>query len=142
LPVYAERAGLLGAGLLLGDPTAGSLKYFVNEKEAVDFGVGVSDELTLIGDYLWHGWNLLPQPTHGPLGFYFSLGGRLEFQDKTDVGIRTMAGLSYWPQGKRPLKHPVEFFLELGPVLQVAPETRGHLDGGFGLRVYFSPRKS
>ena len=48
--------------------------------------------------------------------------------------IRTMLGLSYWPH----LKHPVELFLELGPVYRVTPSpVRVRPDGSFGARWYF-----
>lgn len=130
-----ERAGQLGLGVLLGDPTSASAKYFVTETQAVDAGVGVSQTLTLHADWVWHGWDLAPQPKKGKLGASISLGGRLETQRDTDFGIRTLLGLSYWPSA---FKRPAEFFLELGPVFRVAPEVRVRIDGGFGVRVYFS----
>lgn len=137
VPAAAQEARQLGVGVLLGDPTSGSLKYWLNDTEAVDFGIGVSEDLVLHADYVYHGWDLLPQTTRGKLAAYGALGGRLEFEDHTDFGIRTMAGLSYWPKFKR----PVEFFLELGPVVRLTEGARVTVDGGFGLRFYFEPRK-
>lgn len=133
------RAGQLGLGVMLGDPIAGTLKYFVTDKSAVDFGIGASQDLVLIADYVWHGWTLLPQPKRGQLGVYLSGGPRLEMEDPTDFGIRTMAGLSYWPKLKT---RTAEFFLELGPVYRLTPApVRVRVDGGFGVRVYFSPSR-
>ncbi|MBI3552015.1 MAG: hypothetical protein HY077_05805 [Elusimicrobia bacterium] len=134
----APAPGDLGLGLLLGDPTAGTAKYFLTKSQAVDFGVGVSEDLTLIGDYVFHGWDLLPQSKRGELSAYASLGARLEMLRDTDFGVRTMLGLSYWPHFKR----STEFFLELGPAFRVAPYARVRIDGGFGLRVYFAPLRA
>jgi hypothetical protein len=129
-------AGLLGLGVLLGDPTAGTAKYWFDDRQAVVAGIGVSQNLLLYSDYVFHGWELLPQSKRGRLAAYAAIGGRLEFMDETDFGIRLLPGLSYWPNFKR----PVEFFLEVGPVIRLTNGTRVRVDGGVGLRVYFSPR--
>lgn len=133
---FAAEKGDFGLGGVVGDPTGATAKYFLSSRQALGAGVGVSDTLTLIADYSWHAWNVLPQPKRGELGLYASLGGRLETQKHTDFGIRTLAGLSYWPRFKR----KAEFFLELGPVFRVAPDVRVRIDGGFGLRVYLAGR--
>ena len=114
---------------------AASAKYFLTGRDALDLGFGISDDVTFIADYVWHGWNLLPQPERGPLALSLSAGPRLELHDQLDFGIRTMVGLSYWPK----LKRPTEFFCELGPVYRVVPNVRVRVDGGVGLRVYFTP---
>ena len=137
VPAAAQQAGQLGLGLLLGDPTSGSLKYWINDVEAVDAGIGVSQNLVLHSDYVYHGWELLPQSKRGRLAAYGALGGRLEFMDETDFGIRVMPGLSYWPT----LKRPAEFFIEIGPVVRLTNGVRVRIDGGFGLRFYFESRR-
>ncbi len=135
VPAAAQQAGQLGVGAVLGDPTGAVAKYFFNDRDAVDFGLGVSDTLVLWADYSLHAWELLPQPAHGRLGAYVSVGGRFESQTPSDFGIRTLGGLSYWPH----LKHPVELFLELGPTFRVTPApTRVRVDGSFGARWYFA----
>ena len=138
VPAAAQRAGMLGMGLLLGDPTSGSLKYWLDDTQAIDAGVGVSQDLVLHADYLYHGWDLLPQPQRGSLAAYMAFGGRLEMEDPTDFGLRVLPGLSYWPK----LKRPYEFFLELGPVFRLTNGARVTVDGGFGLRFYFTPRSA
>lgn len=131
----ARAPGSLGVGPIVGDPTGATAKYFIKEDHALDFGLGVSHTLTLWADYVWHGWEALPQPGKGPLALYLAAGPRLETQNETDFGIRTMAGLSYWPRFKR----TYEFYLELGPVYRLAPDVRVRIDGGFGVRYYFAP---
>lgn len=135
--LLAAQAGDLGLGGVVGDPTGATAKYFLSPRQSLSAGVGVSETLTLFADSTWHAWNVLPQPKRGELGLYASLGGRLEMQKHTDFGIRTLAGLSYWPR----LKRKAEFFLELGPVFRVAPDARVRIDGGFGLRVYLGRRE-
>jgi hypothetical protein len=123
----------LGFGLLIGDPTAGTAKYFLDERQALSLGIGVSQDFTAIADYQYHFWNLLPQPSRGALALYGSLGARLETRRYNNALLRAMPGLSYWPNFKRSF----EFFLELGPGLRIAPDpVRWRLEGGFGLRVY------
>ena len=133
----APKPGDWGAGLTLGDPTVGGVKYFLSPRQAVALGIGVSQDFNVIGDYLLHDWDLLPQPKRGDLGLYGGVGGRLEMKAYNNMVIRTMAGLSYWPRFKR---RDFEFFAELGPAYRIAPDLHWRLDGGFGLRVYFPAR--
>ena len=135
-PSVATRDGLLGMGILLGDPTAGTVKYWIDDIQAIAGGIGVSENLLLYADYVFHGWDLIPQPKRGRLAAYAAIGGRLEFTDDTDFGLRALPGVSYWPHFKR----PVEFFLEVGPTFRLTKGLRVRAEGGFGLRVYFTPR--
>lgn len=133
----APSGGELGAGPLIGDPIAASAKYFIDPRQAVDLGLGVSaDELNVIGDYAYHFWGLLPQPKTGALALYAGAGARLEMAADNDFLARAPVGLSYWPKLKR---RRIEFFLELGPAFRIAPDVHWRLDGGFGLRDYFLP---
>jgi len=133
-PAPGPKPGSLGIGILLGDPTSASFKYWLDGRQAIDAGVGVSENLVLHGDYVYHGWELTPQPSRGRLAAYLALGGRLEFEDQTDFGIRLVPGLSYWP---RMATRSAELFLELGPVIRLTNGVRGTVDGGFGFRFYF-----
>lgn len=132
----APAEGELGAGFLIGDPTGGTAKYFFDPRQSVDAALAVSDGFTLIGDYSYHFWDVLPQPKKGELAAYASAGVRLETVGYNNVLFRALGGLSYWPKFKRPF----EFFLELGPGLRVAPDIRWRMEGGFGLRAYFLPK--
>lgn len=136
-PAPGPKPGALGIGILLGDPTSASFKYWLDDRQAIDAGVGVSESLVLHGDYMYHGWELTPQPSRGRLAAYVGLGGRLEFEDKTDFGIRVVPGLSYWPK----ISRSAELFIELGPVIRLTNGVRGTVDGGFGFRFYFEPRR-
>jgi len=138
-PASAQQKGQLGLGILLGDPTSGTAKYFLDDKNAFDFGIGWSADVVLHADYVWHGWELIPDPSRGKLAAYAAIGPRFETQRDFDFGIRTMLGLSYFPHLKRRV---VEFFVELGPCFRLEPTpARVRVDGGFGLRYYFSRKK-
>lgn len=135
--VWAQRAGLFGAGVTLGDPTGLSLKYWLDETKAVDAGVGFSGDAAFYGDFLWHSYDLLPQPDRGRLGAYVGAGPRIETERReTALGIRTLGGLNYWIA-----EHPIEVFLEAGPVFRLAPDRDVDVDAGLGVRFYFGGKQ-
>ena len=132
--VYSKKKGALGAGIILGEPIGPNVKYWINSKAAVDFGLGFDDDVTVYSDFLWHDWNILPQPSKGTLAGYLGLGVRYEETKGDDkFGFRTVAGVGYWIES-----YPIEVYLELAPVFQVSPDTDTELDGGIGVRYYFA----
>lgn len=135
-PACAQQAGQLGLGAIVGDPIGLSGKYWLKERHALDFGLGASHTLVLWGDYVWHGWEASPQPQRGRLRLYLSGGPRIELRTTTDFGIRTMVGLSFWPTLKRTIW---EMFVELGPTCRLTNDVRVRVDGGVGVRYYFTP---
>ena len=98
----------------------------------MDAGLGVSTHLAVYGDYLWHGWQVLPQPTQGKLPVYIGLGAQIRAFRDAEFGIRAVAGAAYWLPN-----NPVEIFLEIVPVFRLTPDAGVGLDGGLGLRYYF-----
>jgi len=129
-----DKRGALGAGIILGDPTGPTVKYWLNPRLAIDLGMGFNDDFSLYSDILIHEWSLLPQPPKGALAGYFGVGLRYENKDKDDeFGIRAVVGADYWIDS-----HPIEIFLEVAPVFQVSPDTDTNFDAGIGLRYYFT----
>jgi hypothetical protein len=131
-PVWAQKAGDAGAGVILGNPTGATGKLWVTDTQALDAGLGVSNHFTAYADYLWHGWTVLPQPAQGRLPVYLGLGAQVRTFRDAELGIRTVAGVAYWLPN-----NPVEIFLEIVPVFRVTPGDSVGLDGGLGLRYYF-----
>ncbi len=129
---WAQKGGSFGAGVVAGDPTGGTVKYWLDGDRALDAGVGFSGDAALYADFLWHYWDILPQPTRGRLGLYAGLGPRIETQRETAFGIRTLLGAAYWVP-----KHPIELFVDAGPVFQLAPDRGVDVDFAFGVRFYF-----
>ncbi len=131
--VRAQQAGSTGAGVILGNPTGVTGKFWLDHTQALVAGLGVSTHLAVYGDYVWHIWDLLPQPTQGRLPVYVGLGGQVRTFHDAEFGIRMVAGVAYWlPQ------NPVEIFVEAVPVIRLSPDTSVGLDGGLGLRYYFN----
>jgi len=133
-PAAAQNSGAAGAGVILGDPTGITGKFWLNNGRALDVGLGLNDNVTIYGDYLWHSWRVFPQPSEGKLPAYLGLGAQIGNTSHHDssLGLRAVAGLAYW------LPHdPVEIFLELVPVLNLSHDTGLHLNAGLGVRYYF-----
>jgi hypothetical protein len=130
--LWAQQAGDLGAGVILGNPTGATAKLWFDGTRAADLGLGWSSELTVYGDYLWHGWEVLPPPPEGKLPVYLGLGGQIRTFRDAEFGLRAVAGVAYWLP-----RDPVEIFVEIAPVFRLTPGTSVGLDAGLGLRYYF-----
>lgn len=128
----APPRGGIGAGIVAGDPTGGTFRYFLAPSRSVDFGVGFSGDAALWLDHSWHAWDLLPKPPSGVTDFWVSAGLRLETADDTKFGVRTLLGASWWLPD-----HPMELFATAGPVFQMTPDGGVGADGGIGVRFYF-----
>jgi len=130
-PAWGQKAGDLGAGVILGNPTGATAKLWLYDRQALDVGVGFNDHLTLYSDYLWHSWKVLPQPAEGRLPVYLGVGAQIK-TSSDELGLRAVAGIGYW------LPHnPVELFLEIVPVFQMSHHSGTDLGAGIGLRYYF-----
>ena len=131
-PLWAQKSGDIGAGVILGNPTAVTGKIWLDESQAADAGLGFSTHLAVYGDYLWHSWTVLPQPNQGKLPAYIGLGAQVRTFHDAELGIRTVAGVAYWLP-----RDPVEIFFEIVPVFRLEPRDSVGLDAGVGLRYYF-----
>jgi hypothetical protein len=134
----SDNSGKFGAGIILGEPTGVSLKYWLSDVMAVDGAAGWSTadhtDFYLHGDILWHkfDWITVPQ---GRLPFYFGIGGLVRIRDDNNdnqVGIRAPIGLSYMFD-----REPIDIFVEIGPAIDIAPSVRGDITGGIGIRYWF-----
>ncbi|MFO1475233.1 MAG: hypothetical protein U1F98_01115 [Verrucomicrobiota bacterium] len=130
--------GRFGAGVVIGEPVGGTVKYFFNETVAIDGAIGLSlhenSTLYLQCDALWHTYDVFPVK-EGKFGLYIGAGGLIRFRDNgndNQFGIRVPLGMSYFLPDA-----PVEFFGEIGPALDLAPSVRGEVTGGAGVRVWF-----
>ena len=62
---------------------------------------------------------------------YYGIGGRVIFQDDPRFGARIPIGLDY-----QFTSAPIDIFLELVPILDLAPSTNFNLGGGIGVRFW------
>jgi len=133
-----DLTGRFGVGVIFGEPTGVSLKYFINDKLAVDGGVGWAfykeTDFHLHADVLWHQFDLIPVP-EGRLPLYFGVGARFKAMDDQDdrVGIRAPVGLSYLFETL-----PLDVFVEVAPVLDfTSSDVHGSVTAGIGARWWF-----
>jgi hypothetical protein len=131
----AAQDDSLGLGIILGEPTGISLKYWTGGRTAIDGGVAWSfsnkDSLHLHMDYLVHDFNIL-KAKKGRLALYYGIGGRAKIEERSRVGVRIPIGINYL-FGDAPL----DIFFELAPLLDLVPGTEFGLTGGIGIRYYF-----
>jgi hypothetical protein len=132
MALHAQGAGDFGTGVFVGDATGLTAKYWFDKYNAMDIGLGFDDRFTLHADYLIHSWQMFPQPASGNWGAVLGLGAVLkDTGDENIFGIRAPIGTSY------SMPYPLELFAEITPVLRLAPDFKGELDGGVGIRFYF-----
>ncbi|HXU06268.1 MAG TPA: hypothetical protein VN903_35175 [Polyangia bacterium] len=149
-----------GVGAVVGDPTGLSGKIWIGQTNAIDMGLGfygygyrggcfrdrdgraICDRRYGYGstsvhvDYLWES-KLIDKAAQ--LDWHIGAGGRAFFLgdpcafDCWDVGVRGPLGLDLT------FHQPsfLEVFMEIAPVLYVAPATFMALEGGLGVRGYF-----
>jgi hypothetical protein len=131
--VLAQDRGF-GLGVMAGTPTGLSGKVWTSANNAVDAGLAWSfiDEgyLHIHADYLWH----FPQAIHSnpQVVLYAGIGGRLGLGDDARVGVRIPGGIEWWPRNT-----PLDVFLEIAPVLDLAPKTDFAFNGAIGIRFFF-----
>jgi hypothetical protein len=123
-----------GIGVIVGEPTGISFKNWLSGNTAIDGAAAWSfegeDALHLHADYLFHN-DKLAKVEEGKLLFYYGLGARLKLQDKSRLGVRIPLGIAYLLQN-----NPIDFFLEIVPIMDLAPETELEFNGGFGVRLF------
>ena len=133
----AQDSGF-GLGIIIGEPTGISLKQWTNSRTAIDGAIAWSFEkesaLHLHGDLLYHNYDP-GKVSRGKLLWYYGIGGRVKFEDDSKIGVRVPLGLDYL-FGTAPL----DFFLELVPILDLAPSTDFSLNAAIGFRYFFGQR--
>jgi hypothetical protein len=131
----AQTSGF-GLGIILGQPTGLSAKYWLSSSNALDFGLGYSFEKNsrfhLHADYLFHANHLFN--TTENISLHYGPGGRLKTFSNGDLrlGFRFDVGLTWVPKNS-----PVDVFVEIVPLLDIIPETVFSFNGGIGVRYYF-----
>lgn len=133
--------GRFGLGIMIGEPTGITGKYWMNSTNALAGGVAWSfrrhenrsrsSTIYLHLDYQAHNFNLF-EVEQGRMGFYYGIGGRLRSGGDANVGVRVPLGLNYLFAN-----NPLEIYFEIVPVLDLMPETDLDGNGGIGIRYYF-----
>ena len=140
----ANDKGIFGAGLIIGEPTGLSVKYYLGDNVAVDGAIGgafLGKGVQVHGDVLWHPWILEKKPSF-VLPVYFGPGIRVLDRnagggdnDHFRIGLRGVAGVLF-----DFTEAPLDVFLEVAGVVDY--RTKGDRFGidinlGAGVRYWF-----
>lgn len=137
----SERFGL---GIVLGSPSGISLKIpqgaqslnvivgYDLDNDPPGPGPEWDDDYVYVGvDYVWYNYELI-RVKQGRLPLYFGPGAYAAIADRTVVGVRFAVGLEY-----QFARAPFDIFLELGPRVNVVPDTDADVFAGLGARFFF-----
>jgi hypothetical protein len=132
---FSQRSKI-GLGVIIGDPTGISAKFWTGDNSAFDAAAawdlaGGSDALLLHADFLKHKFDLIPV-TKGELPIYYGIGARIILMNDINVAARIPVGISYIFDDL-----PLDTFLEIVPVLNILPSTHFDADAAIGIRYYF-----
>jgi hypothetical protein len=130
--------GLFGIGVVLGEPSGVSGKYWLSKYRAVDgaFGYSFGDRFRFTMDYLVQTDELLSKD----FSFYYGIGGSISGgrgyiakprPGDFALGARGVIGVSHFFK-----RAPLDAFLELAPIIFIAPPLGLSIDFCFGVRVY------
>lgn len=131
----AEGSKSWGIGVIIGEPTGLSLKFWSSRTTAFAAAAAWSfrkeQKLHLHMDYLFHNFRLV-KARGGRLPLYIGIGGRVKFEDETRVGVRLPLGACYILNS-----HPIDIFFEVAPLLDLLPETGFDINASIGIRYFF-----
>lgn len=126
----------IGVGLIVGEPTGISGKYWTASTTAFDAGLAWSfvDEnaFQIHADYIFHNMRLITIPD-GKLPFYYGIGARLKTATDVQLGVRVPLGLAYLFQNA-----PIDIFIEVVPILDLIPKTDFQISVALGARYFFN----
>lgn len=140
LPSQLHAQDNFGLGIIVGEPTGISAKTWLSDHNALDAAVAWSvnrnSRFQLHADYLYHrNYLFATEDVSGRIPFYFGIGGRVRFADNGDdrLGVRFPLGLTTMMQ-----QLPIEFFVEIVPIMDLAPDTDFDINGAIGARWWFN----
>jgi len=143
------RGKEFGFGIVLGEPTGATVKYWTNKQNALIGSIGGTafGSLRIQGDYVWH-FNAFSSDIVklyiGPgLGVGFGSGGFGLFYKKgreswyyREDGSAVILGRMVLGANIIPRRSPLEIFVELAPVIGFVPAVGFGVEAAVGLRFY------
>ena len=135
MSVFPQK-GNFGMGMILGNPTAFSIKWWTGNNSAIDASLGYHygnmNHLHLNTDLLLHLWSIKKE--EDIIKIYFGPGAGMGFISDLSISVRAPVGAGLYLHDL-----PLELFAELVPVLQIIGpgDTQFMMDGYIGARWYF-----
>lgn len=135
-PLYSQSENIVGAGLVIGEPTGITAKVWLEEGFAWDAAIAWSfvgdSSLYIHTNGLYH-FRVLDTSGGNFLTPYVGGGLSFRFEDDLNMGLRIPFGVSWLLD-----EVPVEVFAEIAPGVGLIPETDFELGAGLGARFYFT----
>lgn len=130
-----NTVNIIGAGIILGEPSGLTAKVWLEQGLALDAAVAWSfqgdSSLYIHSNALYH-FRVLDTTGGNFLTPYVGGGVAFRFQDDLNIGLRIPVGISWLLDAA-----PVEIFAEIAPGVGIVPETDFELGAGIGARYYF-----
>ncbi len=136
---FSPSQGRFGIGVVFGEPTGLTGKYWLTGSTAIDGSLGYSffDRFRMNIDYLVHDNKAFEAPE---FSLYYGIGGSILGGEgyvtrsrvgTFGIGARGVLGGTYlFPRA------PLDVFLEIAPVVVLAPPVGLAIDLNLGIRVY------
>ena len=126
-----------GIGIIIGEPTGISAKFWTSDNNAFDAALAYSfsdkDHLYLHINYLHHN---VSQLDNVGIPWYWGIGGNVRYNEKANDEVKLAArvpiGLNYMLESM-----PSEAFIEVSPALDVVPKVGFSMGAAIGFRFYF-----
>lgn len=148
LKSYSPQGKNFGFGIMLGEPTGLTAKFWTSKDNALAFCLGNSylGNLRIGADYLWH-FNAFNSKIvnmySGPgialgigesSGWWYHNKNKVWYKedDGIGLGVRGVFGINIVPRNT-----PLEIFGELGVMVGFLPGTFTNVEGAIGIRYYF-----
>ena len=125
-----------GAGVIIGEPTGLNGKAWISGQTALVGGIawdlgGPDDRFQIHLDHLWHFHDAIRSSEQ--FSPYLGIGGRLIADDgEGGFGVRVPLGLVWIPDNA-----PLDVFVEIVPIVDLAPNTDLEGNWGLGARFFF-----
>jgi len=133
---FSAQAKEKGVGISLGNPTGLNGKYWLDSTHAIDGGLawslGKGSDFSIHSDYLLHKQAAFYFNDIHPLDFYYGIGGRMEFADEIELGVRVPFGLAHRFEAES-----ADVFGEVAPIVDLVGRNGLELHLMIGGRYYF-----
>lgn len=126
-----------GVGVILGEPTGLSGKYWISAENAFDAALAYSflednKSFSFHANYLYHLSGVIDR--HYKMPLYYGFGVRFRARENKDnsFGVRGVIGFLVYLK-----EAPVDIFFEAAPVFRLLPDTNIDFDIAIGARYFF-----